>query len=197
MTDPVDGATGNQLSQNRQVRGNRHPFGYLLHGILLHLVSGGQRGGGELRIAQGCEGLLGACHKNRGRGKEERHGGQSPYGYAACQGAEAAGFGVGLGFLGGGAIGYSRSRAYRNCGGNHAVAYTHDGIQQGEEDDGHEHERVVPGACPVGFHGGEQTPGEGRQGNCRERRNHPEDSSGNEQQSEGCQLGVVTEHLQR
>ena len=54
----------------------------------------------------------------------------------------------------------------------------------------------MPGACPVGLHGGEQTPGEGRQGNCRERRNHPEDRSGNEQQSEGCQLGVVAEHLQ-
>ena len=54
----------------------------------------------------------------------------------------------------------------------------------------------MPGACPVGLHGGEQTPCKSRQGNCRERRNHPEDRSGNEQQSEGCQLGVVTEHLQ-
>ena len=197
MTDPVDGATGNQLSQNRQVRRDRHPFGYLLHGFLLHLVGGGQRGGGELRITQGCEGLLGACHKDRGYRQEERHGRQSPYGYAAGQGAEAAGFGVDLRFLSGGAIGYSRSRAYRNCGGNHAVAYTHDRIQQGEEDNGHEHERVVPGACPVGFHGGEQTPGEGRQGNCRERRNDPEDCAGDEQQAEGCQLGVIAEHLKR
>ena len=54
----------------------------------------------------------------------------------------------------------------------------------------------MPGACPVGLHGGEQTPGEGRQGDCRQRRNNPEDCAGNEQQSEGCQLGVVAEHLQ-
>ena len=54
----------------------------------------------------------------------------------------------------------------------------------------------MPGACPVGFHGGEQAPGKGRQSNCRQRRNHPEDRSGNEQQAEGCQLGVIAKHLQ-
>ena len=75
VTDPVDGTTGNQLGQNRQVRCDRHPFGYLLHGVLFHLVGRSQRGGGELRITQGCEGLLGAGHENRGCGKEERHGG--------------------------------------------------------------------------------------------------------------------------
>ena len=75
VTNPVDGTTGNQLGQNRQVRCDRYPFRYLLDGVLLHLVSRSQRGGGELRITQGREGLLGAGHENRGGGKEERRGG--------------------------------------------------------------------------------------------------------------------------